>query len=174
MTRRVVACVAACAALSVLTACGGGDDDTTGGDVADVAVDGGATGPGGTLALPEEPVVVESVDRRPAILSELGGPEAFVITVDEFDGTVSRFESWSYYSVGTQIDFVDGELLWDIEIAGLPGGSLLPLAYDPTEFTMLASVDATLAALGDVDLQPVDAASEFDHPDPRTHHRRRR
>jgi hypothetical protein len=64
--------------------------------------------------------------------------------------------------VGTQIDFVDGELLWDIEVGGLPDGTLLPLMYEPMEFTMLASVDATLAALGDVVLEPVDAVSEFE------------
>lgn len=142
----------------VLAGCSGGDDDVVGDGVAS----GDMETPRGTLALPDVPVVAESVDRRPAFLSELGGPDAFVITVDEFDGTVSRFESWSYYSAGTQIDFVDGELLWDIEVGGLPDGTWLPLMYEPMEFTMLASVEATLAALGDVDLRPVDAVSAFE------------
>ncbi len=131
-----------------LVACGGGGDSQGGGDLAE--------------QLPDAPVEAESIDRRPAILSELGGPEAFVITVDEFDGTISRFESWSYYSANTQIDFVDGELLWDIQIGALPDGTLLPLTYEPTEFTMLASVDDTLATLGDVDLEPIESAADFE------------
>lgn len=103
--------------------------------------------PGATVELDEigsSLVDVESIDRRSALLAELGSPDAFVITVDDIDGVVSRFESWSYFDALTQIDLVDGELLWDIEIPGLPDGSLLPIGYSPMEFTMLSSVDLSL------------------------------
>lgn len=112
--------------------------------------------------LPDALVEAPSVDRRGAVLGELGGPDAFVITVDEVGGSVSRFESWSYFAAGTQIDFVDGELLWDVEIDGLPDGSLLPLMYDPLEFAMLASRADTLATLGDVDVRRVVSDADMD------------
>ena len=102
-------------------------------------------------------VDVESVDRRPELLAELGGPDAFVITVDEVDGTLSRFESWSYFAAGTQIDLVDGEVLWDIATEPLPDGSWLPLMYDPSEFTMMASRDDTLGSLEGVELSRIES-----------------
>jgi hypothetical protein len=122
----------------------------------------GGGGAGDSGSSPDELVQAVSVDRRGAVLSELGGPDAFVITVDEVDGSVSRFETWSYFEAATQIDFVDGELLWDVEIDALPDGSWLPLMYDPMEFTMLASRADTLAALGDVDVRRVTNDADFE------------
>jgi len=100
------------------------------------------------------------VDRRPAILAELGGPDAFVITVDDVDGTVVRSESWRYYEVATQIDFVAGEALWSVAIDSLPDGTIYPLWYAPGEFTTLASMEEVLSVLGDVALTEIDPGDE--------------
>ena len=107
-------------------------------------------------------VDAESVDRRPVLLSEMGAPDSFVVTVDEVDGSVSRFESWTYYDAGVQVDLIDGEILWQVEIRELPDGSLLPLDYGPDEFVMLASTTAVFAVLGDTELTKIDSASDFD------------
>lgn len=122
----------------------------------------GCGGGDGSGSLPDQMVEAASVDRRGAVLSELGGPDAFVITVDDVDGSVSRFESWSYFEAATQIDFVDGELLWDVAIDALPDGSWLPVMYDPMDFTMLASRADTLAGLGDVDLRRVASDADLE------------
>lgn len=169
-----VARTVAVGAVLVLAACGGGDDGGggDGGSGADTVatVDtediGEATQPdgGGEGEVTLEDVAgFESVDRRSELLSELGAPDAFVITVDELGGEVSRLESWTYYEAGSQIDLIDGEILWNVEIDDLPDGSLLPLTYSPMEFEMLASVDDTLAALDGVDLIQLEAATaEFE------------
>jgi hypothetical protein len=169
--------VVVAATLVLASGCGGGGDETSTDESATGATSseessGGEPGGGDEPATidPGTPIEdlgevladVESIDRRPAVLSELGGPDAFVITVDEVGGTVSRLESWTYFSAQTQIDFIDGELLWDIEIEPLAEGAWLPRGYSPVEFTMLASVDDTLASLTDVDLQPVEAVTDFE------------
>lgn len=148
----VIACLVA---LVSLAACSGSSDDTategdseaSSGETAEVAPD----------VESGEYAGVASIDRRPAILSELGSPDSFVITVDEIDGVISVFESWTYYDARTQIDLIDGEVLWDMEIEPLPEGSWLAVTFSPTEFTMLASRDETMAALGAVALTQIDA-----------------
>ncbi len=103
---------------------------------------------------------VEGADRRPDILAELGGPDAFVVTVDEVDDTVVRLESWRYYETATQIDFIDGEVLWSVAIDSLPDGTLYPLWYDPAEFTMLTSMEEVLSVLDDIALTEIDPGEE--------------
>lgn len=98
---------------------------------------------------------VVSEDRRPDLLAELGGPDAFVVSADEIDGTVVRFESWRYYEAATQVDLVDGEILWNVDIEPLPEGTLYPLWYDPTAFALLTSMEEVLSGLGDIELVEV-------------------
>lgn len=107
---------------------------------------------------------IAGVDRRPDLLSELGGPDAFVITAGDVAGEISRLESWMYYSAATQIDLIDGEVLWTMPLDALPDGSLLPLSFEPTEFELLGSVDDTLGALPGVDLTPISAAADLEIP----------
>lgn len=141
-------------------ACSGSIDTTSNGELGDpTALDDELA----AWTPPPEPDVA-SIDRRPVLLGQLGGPDAFVITVDEIDGTTSRFESWSYFDARTQIDFVDGEVLWDLEIDDVPDGTYLPLLYNPMEFEMLASVDDTLASLADVELVRVADGDGLDEP----------
>jgi hypothetical protein len=96
-----------------------------------------------------------AIDRRPEIRAHLGGPDAFVLTVDEVDGELVRFESWMYYETATQFDLAGGELLWSVDLDVLPDGSLYPLGYDPDMFEMLASTAEVRALLPDVELTEV-------------------
>ena len=102
----------------------------------------------------------DTEDRRPDLQAELGGPDAFVVTVDEVGGRAVRFESWMYYEAATQIDMVDGEVLWTIDVEPLPDGTLYPLQYDPGEFILLASMSDVQAGLVDVDLVEVSVGEE--------------
>jgi len=166
--RRGVGVIALAIGAVLGVACGGssGDstDDSTGSD--DVATGDAAGGDASSQADPigvEDVAGFESIDRRGELLAELGGPDAFVITVDEIGGEVVRFESWSYYEANSQIDLVDGEILWDVEIDDVPDGMLLPLAFSPMEFTMLSSVDEVLGVLEGVELESLGAAAaEFE------------
>ncbi len=146
--------------LLAAAACGGSIDTSSDGGLAEPATLEDELAAWTPPPAPE----VASIDRRPVMLGQLGGPDAFVITVDEIDGTISRFESWSYFDARTQIDFVDGEVLWDLEIDDVPDGTYLPLLYSPMEFEMLASVGATLASLDDVELVRVDDGDGLDEP----------
>jgi hypothetical protein len=154
--RRVGLALIAIGAAAFLVGCGGSDGDGSDDSADDDVVVGDSVGIDGVAG-------IESVDRRSEVLAEVGGPDAFVISVDEVGGEVSRLESWSYYEAQSQIDFIDGEILWDVEIDDVPDGMLLPLGFTPTEFTMLSSVDEVLAGLEDVELEPlVETAAEFE------------
>lgn len=102
---------------------------------------------------------VDAVDRRPELLADLGAPESFVLTADEVGGRVARFESWQYWSSGTQIDLVDGEIAWNLTLDPLPEGSFVPLFYSPDEFVLLSSYDEVVTRLGDVELSPLEGAA---------------
>lgn len=102
---------------------------------------------------------VDAIDRRPDLLAELGPPESFVLAADEISGRISRFESWQYWSNGTQIDLVDGEIAWNLALEPLPEGSFLPLFYSPDEFVLLSSLSEVTERLGDVEFTPVEGAA---------------
>ena len=90
------------------------------------------------------------VDDRPAVLDRLGAPDSFQVTLDEIEGVMVRFESWSYHDLGYRIDFVDGAVAWNIEIDDLPGGSLLPIWYAPSDFELLMTLDDAQAVAADL------------------------
>jgi len=81
------------------------------------------------------------VDDRPSVLERLGAPDSFQLTLDEIEGVMVRFESWSYHDLGSRIDFVDGAAAWNIEIDDIPNGSLLPIWYTPADFDLLMTLD---------------------------------
>lgn len=137
----------------VASACGGSGSGSING------VELGGEGSGTNAADIEQSATVEAVDRRPDLLAELGPPESFVITADEVGGRVSRFESWQYWSNGTQIDLVDGEIAWNLGLEPLPDGSFLPLFYSPDEFVLLSSFSEVSDRLGDVEFTAVDGAA---------------
>lgn len=101
-----------------------------------------------------------SVDRRPAILAEMGAPDSFSVSADEVDGEPVRLESWRYHEEATQIDFVDGEILWSIELERIPDGSLYPLRYEPAQFELLASAAEVRDVLPGVELTTIDLDDE--------------
>jgi hypothetical protein len=82
----------------------------------------------------EEALEIAPQDSRPTLLEEMGPPDAFSITFDELEGQVVRWESWSYFDFNTQFDFIDGELLWSVELEAVPDGSIYAHWYDPLEF----------------------------------------
>lgn len=90
------------------------------------------------------------VDDRAAVLERLGAPDSFQITLDEIEGVMVRFESWSYHDLGSRIDFVDGAVAWNIEIDDLPDGSLLPIWYTPSDFELLMALDEAQAVAADL------------------------
>lgn len=143
----------ALAALVVGSGCSGGSGGSGEGDRSTDAAD---SVDAGVL----DPIDVASVDRRSELRAQLGSPDAFTIRAGEFDGSVSSFETWTYYSASTQIDLVDGEIAWTVPIEPLPDGSLLPVLYDPEEFELLSSSAVVFGALGDVELEPIDGAAD--------------
>lgn len=76
----------------------------------------------------------EVIDDRAGVLEYLGVPDAFDIAIVEVEGVDVRMESWRYYQFGTQVDFVDGEAVWTIEIEPMPAGTIFAAWYDPLAF----------------------------------------
>jgi hypothetical protein len=76
----------------------------------------------------------ETVDERPEVLALLGRPDAFKMSLLDVEGHTVRHESWWYFGLGTQIDFVDGETVWTLEVSPAPPGSISPAWYDPLAF----------------------------------------
>jgi hypothetical protein len=81
-----------------------------------------------------EALATEPEDRRGTVLEELGAPDAFSVRFETVEGQVVRWESWSYFDFGSSFDFVDGELLWTVELDPLPDGSLYAHFYVPEDF----------------------------------------
>ena len=81
-----------------------------------------------------EALAVETVDERPEVLALLGRPDAFKMSVLDVEGGQIRQETWWYFQLGTQIDFVDGETVWTLDLEPAPEGSIFPAWYDPLTF----------------------------------------
>jgi hypothetical protein len=82
----------------------------------------------------EEALQVTPVDSRPTVLEEMGPPDAFSITFEELEGQTVRWETWSYFDFESRFDFIDGELLWTIDLEPVPDGSISAYWYDPDDF----------------------------------------
>ncbi len=98
------------------------------------------------------------VDDRPEVLSFLGQPDAFTISIVAVEDTEVRMESWRYYQFGTRVDFVDGEAALTIEIAPAPDGAIFPAWFDPLAFR--AGMTAAEAAGVAADASPAGAQVE--------------
>jgi len=107
----------------------------------------------------EEAFEVTPVDSRPTVMEEMGPPDAFTITFQELEGQLVRWESWSYFDFTTQFDFIDGELLWTIDLEEVPDGSIYAHWYDPLEFQAGMSQGEVESLLANPDLLEVDLAS---------------
>ena len=108
----------------------------------------------------EEALAVPSEDQRPGILDQLGPPDAFTLEWQELEGEPVRWEEWSYFDFESRFDFVDGELLWTLDLEPASDGSFYAHAFDPTAFNFGMSLTEIEAMLPDLDLQelPLDEA----------------
>ncbi len=107
----------------------------------------------------EEALEVPPLDSRPTVLEEMGLPDAFKITFQDLDGQVVRWESWSYFDFTTMFEFIDGELLWTIELEPVPDGSIYAFFYEPGQFQAGMSPTEIKTLLADQELLEIDLAS---------------
>jgi hypothetical protein len=103
----------------------------------------------------EEALQVEAEDARPEVLRLMGVPDSFTIEWQDLEGQRVRWEEWSYFDQGTRFDFLDGELVWTIDIEPAPDGSLFAHFYDPLEFDDAMPLEAVRTLLSDQELDEV-------------------
>jgi pSer/pThr/pTyr-binding forkhead associated (FHA) protein len=84
-------------------------------------------------------------DERSQILANLGRPDEFDISIVQVDGGQVRMESWRYYGFGTRVDFVDGAIVWTVELEPPGSGAFFPAWYDPTDFKAGMSIEEASA-----------------------------
>jgi hypothetical protein len=109
------------------------------------------------LLVEEAPVRVEApapVPLSPAqedVVARLGPPESFTILFyQEPVGSSmrdARYETWSYFTAGTEFSFLDGELVQEIPL-DISVSELAPLPYRPELFSAYMSLDQIIAATG--------------------------
>ncbi len=75
--------------------------------------------------------------------SLLGPPDYFLLEFEDPDdgGPRQRFETWYYLELGISYDFLDGVLLYAFPTQEPPPLVLVPLRYDPLDFTAETSLD---------------------------------
>ena len=97
-------------------------------------------GPLGEFLNPDDPydlkfaLAEEPEDNRQEVMSYLGRPDAFTISVISVEGVDVRMESWRYYQYATRVDFINGEAVWTAEIEPVPDGTIFAAWYDPLTF----------------------------------------
>jgi hypothetical protein len=64
----------------------------------------------------EEALNTPAEDHRVRVLELMGPPDTFRLTFQELEGTDVRWEEWAYYDLGARFDFVDGQLLWTVDL----------------------------------------------------------
>lgn len=74
-----------------------------------------------------------------------GVPQAFTLLFYEEAGAPVRAETWTYYSEGLEIDFVDGELQRERAIQAVTG-EIVPVPYRPDQFAALMTLAEVLAS----------------------------
>jgi hypothetical protein len=106
----------------------------------------------------EEALNIPADDHRPRVLELMGPPDTFRLTFQELEGSMVRWEEWAYYDLGARFDFVDGQLLWTVELEPVPDLAIYAHFYDPREFTADMSPDLARALLADQELVEIDMA----------------
>jgi hypothetical protein len=82
----------------------------------------------------DEALAAKTEDRRPEVLALMGAPDAFTLEWQMLNDQLVRWEEWSYFDFGSRFDFVDGELLWTIDIDPAADGSIYAHTFDPMIF----------------------------------------
>jgi hypothetical protein len=90
------------------------------------------------------------------VLEKMGAPDAFSIRFEIVEDQVVRWETWSYFDYESAMDFVDGELLWTMDLEPVPDGSLYAHYYNPEDFYAHMSVDEVRALLSWQTLEEID------------------
>jgi hypothetical protein len=103
-------------------------------------------------------------DNRPQVLKQMGPPDVFKITFQELNGTRVRQEEWSYFDDQTRFDFINGALLWTVNLNPLSDLSVNASTYNPLNFNDGMTVDEVRTLLIDQQLTQVDLA-DYGVPD---------
>jgi len=106
----------------------------------------------------EEALNTPAEDHRVRVLELMGPPDTFRLTFQELEGTDVRWEEWAYYDLGARFDFVDGQLLWTVDLEPVPDLAIYAHLYDPREFTADMSPAEAKALLADQVLSDMDLA----------------
>lgn len=77
----------------------------------------------------------EIEDHRPQTLEMLGRPDAFSIMEMDVEGIKLTRESWQYFGLATQVDFVNGEAAFTTSLDPAPVEAIFPAWYDPLDFS---------------------------------------
>lgn len=101
------------------------------------------------------------VDERPNVVARLGKPDSFFITLEErADGSISRYEEWTYINQQTIFYFIDGVFMGSDTMDYSTGLIAAPYWYDPFQFTEITSIDDIRKIVGN-DLSEMESPSEF-------------
>lgn len=104
----------------------------------------------------EEALAVQPEDRRVTMLEKMGAPDTFSIRFESVEDQVVRWETWSYFDYQSAMDFVDGELLWTVDLDPVPDGSLYAHYYNPQDFRAHMSPDEVRQLLDWQQLEEID------------------
>ncbi len=107
----------------------------------------------------EEALEVEPLDGRPTVLEEMGPPDSFTLKFQELEGQIVRWETWSYFDFTTLFEFIDGELLWTIELEEVPNGSIFAHFYEPEMFQAGMTVADVKSLLAGQELLEINLAA---------------
>lgn len=104
--------------------------------------------------------------RQEQILAEYGSPEGFTILFYQEEAADAsprdvRLETWSYYSLGKGLTFINGELQSEEALDVQDLGELEPLPYTPDQFTAYLSLEQVLIAAGLESYLEVPLESEY-------------
>jgi hypothetical protein len=108
-----------------------------------------------------EQIFETPVDERPNVIARFGKPDSFYIIFEEnVDGSISRYEEWTYVNQQTIFIFIDGVFMGS-ETMDYPIGLVAaPYWYDPFQFTDKTSLDDVKRMIGN-DLSEMEPPSEF-------------
>lgn len=113
----------------------------------------------------QAPVEYILTSEQAEVLQSYGAPEAFTIlfyTEENADGALVSFrhESWTYYSSGMEVTFVNGRLLEETQLS-FSGEDLQQLPYRPEQFRAFMSLNDVSAVLGGQDVLEIPVEPEL-------------
>lgn len=99
----------------------------------------------------QAPVQYALTPDQAEVIQTYGAPEAFTIlfyTEENADGALVSFrhESWTYFSSGIELTFVNGRVLEETQLS-FSGEDILPFPYRPEQFRAFMSLNEISAVL---------------------------